>query len=84
MHRNRIQLQTFLGYSCFIKNNASLLFPWWCVVVKSSGSLFVPIFPSLSLPHSLLFIPGPRSDIWEAEGGELFHSEGGGQAGDAY
>lgn len=55
-----------------------------CIIVKSSGSLFVPIFPSLSLPHSLLFIPGPRSDIWEAEGGELLHSEGGGQIGDAH
>lgn len=56
----------------------------WCVIVNSSGSLCVSIFPSLSLPHSLLSIPGPGSDIWEAEGGELLHGEGGGQTGDAH
>lgn len=55
-----------------------------CMIVNSSGSLCVPIFPSLSSPHSLLFIPGPRSDIWEAERGELLHSERGGQTGDAH
>lgn len=52
--------------------------------VNSSGSLCVPVVPSLSLPHTLLFIPGPRSDIWEAERGELLLGEGGGQTGDAY
>lgn len=51
---------------------------------NSSGSLCVPIFPSLSLPHTLLCIPGPRSDIWEAERGELLLGEGGGQTGDAH
>lgn len=43
-----------------------------------------PTFPSLSSPHTLLFILGPGSDIWEAERGELLLGEGGGQTGDAH
>lgn len=52
--------------------------------VNRSRPMCAPAFPSLFFPHTLLCITGPRSDIWEAERGELLLRKGGGQTGDAH
>lgn len=53
-------------------------------IILSELSYVSCIIVNSLLPHTLLFFSGPRSDIWEAEGGELLLSKGGGQAGDAH
>lgn len=74
----------------FHKCSEHVLVQNWLTTTKKTKkkSLWITvcphICPSLSPPHPLLSLPGPGADIWEAEGGELLHCQGGGQTGDTH
>lgn len=79
-NKMNMQIVNYLEYK-----SASLNECFNCILVKKAVNHCLSLlFPSLSLPHSLLFLPGPRSDIRKAEGGELLHRKGGGETRDTH